>query len=129
MEVSFLAKWPESFYMDGPEEKVAFLYGVTATPTNRELVVGTKEAPPFAMKAKDGKRTAALSGETALVTGARGVMSIPKAKMGKMTEEGSWTLDSYSFDDIVVSTPAPDVPANSMNWSVSPSRPESNWSS
>ena len=37
------------------------------------------------------------------------VMSIAKDKMGKMTEEGDWSLESYSFDDVEVSTPAPDV--------------------
>ena len=41
-----------------------------------------------AMKAKDGKRTSELSGETSVVTGSSGVMSIPKAKMGEMTEGG-----------------------------------------
>ena len=46
---------------------------------------------------------------TSLVTGAQGVMSIPKSKMGKMTEDGKWTLESYAFDDVEVSTPAPDV--------------------
>jgi hypothetical protein len=61
------------------------------------------------MKAKDGGRTAALSGETSLVTGAQGVMSIAKAKMGEMTEEGGWALHSYAFDDIEVATPAPNV--------------------
>ncbi len=29
--------------------------------------------------------------------------------MGKMTEDGDWTLDSYDFEDIEVVTPAPDV--------------------
>lgn len=62
-----------------------------------------------AMKRKDGKRTAELSGKTALVTGARGVATIAKDKMGKMTEDGNWTLESYAFDDVQVVTPAPDV--------------------
>jgi len=62
-----------------------------------------------AMKAKDGKRTAALSGKTSLVTGAQGVMSIAKDKMGAMTEAGDWTLESYAFEDIKVAAPAPDV--------------------
>lgn len=62
-----------------------------------------------AMKRKDGKRTAELSGKIALTTSARGVMSIPKSKMGAMTEEGNWTLESYEFDDVVVVTPASDV--------------------
>ena len=46
-------------------------------------------------EAKDGQRTAQLSGGcSALITGARGVMSVPKAKMKAMTEEGNWTLES-----------------------------------
>jgi hypothetical protein len=62
-----------------------------------------------AMKRKDGKRAAQLSGKIALTTGARGVASIPKDKMGKMTEEGDWSLESYDFDDVEVVAPAPDV--------------------
>jgi hypothetical protein len=61
------------------------------------------------MKTKDGGRTAKLSGEPSLVTGAQGVMTIPKARMTRMTEDGDWTLESYTFDDVEVSTPAPDV--------------------
>lgn len=62
-----------------------------------------------AMKSKDGKRTADLSGETSLVSGAKGVMSIDKSKMGKMTEEGKWVLEDYAFDDVQVSIPSADV--------------------
>ena len=62
-----------------------------------------------AMKAKDGNRASHISGKTSLVTGALGVMSIAKDKMGKMTEDGKWTLESYAFDDIEVAMPAPDV--------------------
>lgn len=62
-----------------------------------------------AMKSKDGKRTAELSGDTSLVSGAKGVMSIAKSKMGKMTEEGAWTLEDYAFDDVQVSIPSADV--------------------
>jgi len=62
-----------------------------------------------AMKRKDGKRTAELSGEPALVTGSNGVMSIAKDKMGAMTEGGAWTLESYEFEDVKVSRPADDV--------------------
>lgn len=62
-----------------------------------------------AMKRKDGKRTSQLSGKVSLTTGARGVSSIPKAKMGEMTEDGHWTLESYEFSDVEVVTPADDV--------------------
>ena len=79
-----------------------------AKPTKDEIVA-LETSYWDAMKAKDGGRAAALSGKTSLVTGAQGVMSIPKSKMGKITEDGDWTLESYAFDDVEVSTPAPDV--------------------
>ena len=79
-----------------------------AKPTKAEIVA-LETSYWDAMKAKDGGKTAKLSGQTSLVTGARGVMSIARDKMGKMTEEGDWSLESYSFDDVEVSTPAPDV--------------------
>ena len=81
---------------------------MTATPTKDEIIALEKSYWDAVQK-KDGRRTAELSGKTSLVTGAQGVMSIAKTKMGKMTEDGNWTLESYTFDDIQVSTPAPDV--------------------
>ncbi|MDP3738338.1 MAG: nuclear transport factor 2 family protein [Hyphomonadaceae bacterium] len=79
-----------------------------AKPTKDEII-DLEKSYWDAMKQKDGRRTAELSGKTSIVTGARGVMSIPKSKMGKMTEDGNWTLDSYEFGDIEVATPTPDV--------------------
>ncbi len=79
-----------------------------ANPTKDE-VVALEKSYWDAMKRKDGSATAKLSGENALVAGTQGVMAIAKSKMGKMTEEGQWQLESYSFDDVQVSTPAPDV--------------------
>ena len=79
-----------------------------ARPTKAEIIA-LETSFWDAMKAKDGRRAAELSGKTSLVTGAQGVMTVPKAKMGTMTEEGAWTLESYDFDDIEVATPMPDV--------------------
>jgi ketosteroid isomerase-like protein len=79
-----------------------------AMPTTDEIVALEKSYWD-AMKSKDGRKTSELSGKSALVTGAQGVMRIGKDKMAKMTEEGSWTLESYAFDDVEVSTPTPDV--------------------
>ena len=77
-------------------------------PTKDEIIALEKSFWE-AMKNKDGRRTAELSGPTSLVTGAQGVMSVVKAKMGKMTEDAHWTLQSFAFENIQVSTPAPDV--------------------
>jgi ketosteroid isomerase-like protein len=79
-----------------------------AKPTKDEIV-NFEKSYWDAMKAKDGRRTSELSGKTALVTGAQGVMRIGKEKMGKMTEEGNWSLESYALDDVEVSTPSPDI--------------------
>jgi hypothetical protein len=76
---------------------------------SKAQIVNLEKSYWDAMKKKDGRRAAELSGKTSLVTGANGVMSIAKAKMGKMTEDGGWTLESYAFDDVEVSTPTPDV--------------------
>ncbi|BCW88515.1 hypothetical protein sos41_16560 [Alphaproteobacteria bacterium SO-S41] len=80
-----------------------------ATDPHKDDIIALEKSYWDAMKKKDGKRTAQLSGADSLVTGTQGVMKIPKAKMGKMTEEGKWTLDDYTFDNIEVSTPRPDV--------------------
>ena len=61
------------------------------------------------MKRKDGRRAAELSGDNSLVTGAQGMMTISKDRMEKMTRDGDWTLDSYDFEKVEVTTPAPDV--------------------
>ncbi|MBZ9653450.1 nuclear transport factor 2 family protein [Phyllobacterium lublinensis] len=79
-----------------------------AKPT-KDDIVNLEKSYWDALKAKDGTRTSELSGAPALVTGARGIMRIDKDKMGKMTEEGDWSLDSYAFEDVEVSTPTPDV--------------------
>ena len=75
----------------------------------KEDIIALEKSYWDAMKAKDGERTSQLAGKISLVTGAQGVMSIAKSKMGNMTEDGKWTLESYSFDDVEVTTPAPDV--------------------
>lgn len=75
----------------------------------KEEIVSLEKDYWNAMKRKDGKRTSQLSGKVALTTSARGVTTIPKAKMGKMTEEENWTLESYEFDDVEVVIPAADV--------------------
>lgn len=79
-----------------------------SSPTDAEILA-LETAYWEAMKAKDGKRSAELSGEISLVTGVHGVSSIPRVDMGAMTGDGDWELHSYSFDDVKVSAPAPNV--------------------
>lgn len=79
------------------------------TAPSKDEVIALEKSYWDAMKRKDGARTAQLSGKTALVTGARGVSSIAKDKMGKMTESGTWTLESYDFENVEVTVPTPDI--------------------
>ena len=81
----------------------------TATHPTKDDIITLETSYWEAMKAKDATRTEQLSGKTSLVTGAQGVMSIAKSKMGKMTQDGKWTLESYNFNDVEVTTPAPGV--------------------
>jgi hypothetical protein len=76
---------------------------------SRDEIIALEKSYWDAMKQKDGKRTAELSGEPSIVSGPRGVMSIEKSKMGAMTEEGKWTLQDYAFEDVQVSIPSDDV--------------------
>jgi hypothetical protein len=78
-------------------------------PLNNAEIIALEKSYWDAMKAKDGRRTAELAGQTSLVTGARGVATIAKDKMGAMTEEGSWVLHDYDFEKVEVSAPAPNV--------------------
>lgn len=77
-------------------------------PTKREILA-LETSYWDAMKAKDGAATAKLSGATSLVTGSNGVSTIAKSEMGKMTEDGAWTLESYKFGAVQIVTPTPDV--------------------
>ena len=79
------------------------------TSASKDEIIALEKSYWDAMKRKDGTRATQLSGKTALVTGASGVSSIPKDKMGKMTESGKWTLESFDFEDVEVTVPTPDV--------------------
>ena len=79
------------------------------TKPTKDNIIALETSYWEAIKAKDGTRTAQVSGKTTLVTGAHGVTSIAKSDMGKMTEDGKWTLESYAFEAVEVATPAPDV--------------------
>ncbi len=81
---------------------------INSVPTKEEIL-DLEKSYWDAMVRKDGRKTSQLSAKTAVVSGPHGVRSIAKDEMGKMTEDGHWTLHSYAFDDVVFSTPTPDV--------------------
>jgi uncharacterized protein (TIGR02246 family) len=52
-----------------------------------------------AMKAKDATAASSMTDDQCIVVGAQGVSSVDSKSMGKMTAEGKWQLDQYSFDE------------------------------
>ncbi len=52
-----------------------------------------------AMKTKDANVASKMTDDQCIVVGAQGVSSVDAKSMGKMTAEGKWQLDQYSFDE------------------------------
>ena len=52
-----------------------------------------------AMKTKDASVASKMTDDQCIVVGAQGVSSVDAKSMGKMTAEGKWQLDQYSFDE------------------------------
>ncbi len=52
-----------------------------------------------AMANKDAARAAAMTDDACIVVGAQGVSAIDGRTMAKLTEEGSWALERYTFDE------------------------------
>ncbi|MBO9581243.1 MAG: nuclear transport factor 2 family protein [Sphingobium sp.] len=58
---------------------------------------------------KDVETATAMMADKSIVTGAQGAATIDNQAFGKMMREGKWTLESYTFSDVQVEFPAPDV--------------------
>jgi hypothetical protein len=52
-----------------------------------------------AMKEKDGLRAARITGDNCIIVGAQGVSAVDRSTMEKLTVEGDWELQQYSFDE------------------------------
>lgn len=52
-----------------------------------------------AMQTKDADAATSLTDDGCIVVGAQGVSAIDAKTMGKMTTEGKWKLDEYTFDE------------------------------
>lgn len=78
-------------------------------PDLRQTILDLETAFWNAMRDKDGAAAARLCGDTVVATNAQGVMTLTPAKMGTMTEEGAWTLDRFTFSEVHVTSPSPDV--------------------
>jgi hypothetical protein len=52
-----------------------------------------------AMRTKDAGTTAHMTDDGCIVVGAQGVSAVDQKAMGKMTTDGDWQLQQFSFDD------------------------------
>jgi uncharacterized protein (TIGR02246 family) len=52
-----------------------------------------------AMQAKDAAAASDLTDDGCVIVGAQGVSAIDAKTMAKLTREGTWELEEYSFDD------------------------------
>ncbi|MBO9669478.1 MAG: nuclear transport factor 2 family protein [Sphingobium sp.] len=58
---------------------------------------------------KDVEAATAMMAGRSIVTGAQGAATIDNQSFAQMMREGKWTLESYTFSDVQVEFPAPDV--------------------
>jgi hypothetical protein len=70
-----------------------------ATTANEHELMGLEREFWDAMKAKDGRKTARMTDDKCIVVGAQGVSAIDPRTMEKLTVEGEWTLQHYTFDE------------------------------
>lgn len=78
-------------------------------PATVQDIIALERAYWDAMKVKDGRRAAALSGDPCLVAGRQGLSRIARDRMAAMTEQGDWVLTAYDFEAVEVLLPAPGV--------------------
>ena len=71
---------------------------MTTTSKTQELLENERQFWN-AMKAKDSGAAARMTDDRCIVVGAQGVSAIDPKTMAKLTEEGEWELEKYSFDE------------------------------
>lgn len=52
-----------------------------------------------AMRDKDGEAASEMTADNCIVVGAQGVSAVDRQTMAKLTNEGDWELERYTFDD------------------------------
>lgn len=52
-----------------------------------------------AMREKDGEAASEMTHDNCIVVGAQGVSAIDPSTMARMTKEGDWELERYTFDE------------------------------
>lgn len=77
--------------------------------TDRQEIIDLENRFWRTMIDKDVETATAMMADKSIVTGAQGAASIDNQSFARMMSEGKWSLESYTFSDIQVEFPAPDV--------------------
>lgn len=74
--------------------------------TSKETIIELETRFWQSMVDKDAKLAKSMIADDCLVTGPMGAMRIDPDKYEQMTEDGQWTLDSFTFSDLEVIFPS-----------------------
>jgi hypothetical protein len=77
--------------------------------TDRQEIIDLENRFWRTMIDKDVETATAMMADKSIVTGAQGAASIDNQSFARMMREGKWSLESYTFSDVQVEFPAPDV--------------------
>jgi hypothetical protein len=77
--------------------------------TDRQEIIDLENRFWQTMIDKDVETATAMMADRSIVTGAQGAATIDNRSFGKMMSEGKWSLESYTFSDVQVEFPTPDV--------------------
>ena len=67
--------------------------------TDKQQLLDVEKRFWDAMRTKDSQATARMTDDGCIIVGAQGVSAIDRQTMAKLTSEGQWQLEEYSFDD------------------------------
>lgn len=71
---------------------------MTATTRTQELLENERRFWD-AMREKDGEAAAEMTHDNCIVVGAQGVSAVDKQTMARLTKDGDWELERYTFDE------------------------------
>ena len=69
------------------------------TPANQQELLEVERRFWNAIQRKDAQGTARMTDDGCIVVGAQGLSAIDQKTMAKLTAEGKWELEQYSFDE------------------------------
>jgi hypothetical protein len=71
----------------------------TERQTGKQTLLDLEKRFWDAMRTKDASTAANMTDDGCIIVGAQGVSAVDQKTMGKLTTEGQWQLQQYSFDE------------------------------